>query len=63
MVWNVQAHCDFCRLTFNDGDGVTFTHGEKIERYHNRSNDDCLSQHLSDLSQKSERLSLMAPSR
>jgi hypothetical protein len=63
MVWNAQPHCDFCRLTFNDGDGVVFTHGEKIEHYHNRSKDDCLSQHLSALSEKSERLSLTASSR
>jgi len=53
MVWNLQAHCDFCRLLFNDGDGVVFTHGEKIEHYHNRSKDDCLSEHLSALKQKS----------
>ena len=53
MVWNLQAHCDFCRLLFNDGDEVVFTHGEKIEHYHNRSKDDCLSEHLSALKQKS----------
>jgi hypothetical protein len=63
MVWNARAHCDFCRLICNDGDGVVFTHVEKIEHYHNRSEDDCLSQHISVLTEKSERLSIAAPSR